>query len=285
MERFNRTFSRSVMALLIGIALAWPLQAMATGPRVTTALFSTEKEEIHTIDFPPYISADVIDSGFVAEIINTALSDAGVDAVLTIHPLKRMVKYYLLQENALAVVGRHLAFTEKMKSDLIFVPVVVLDERYYYYRPKHPGGLKLTAETLKGLTYGAHRDEDVSRYANMGVTVDEGSMVVLLQKLKSGEVDFISAPAPSVEWLVNRYMPDDRDAFAATDDAGDHEALYMVFNRKHAAGKAAAAKFEEALAAMVRDGRYKKIIEKHFSGEHVKRYLRSLEKFNGHSGR
>ena len=284
MERFNRVFWSRVVITLIGIALVSPLSALATGPRVTTALFSVDKEEIHTTDLPPFISSEVIDSGFVGEIINTALSDAKIDAVLSIHPLKRMVKYYLLQENTLAVVGRHLTFTNKIKSDLIFVPVAVMEERYYYFKPKHPKGLKLNAETLKGLTYGAHRDEDVSRYAKMGIAVDEGSTVILLQKLKSGEVDFISAPSLTVEWLLKRYMPGDVEAFAATDDAGDHETLYMVFNRKHAEGKATAAKFKAALAAMTKDGRYQKIIEKHLGGEHVKRYMRPLESFNGTSG-
>ena len=284
MERFNRAFWTRVVITLIGMVLVSPLSALATGPRVTTALFSVDKEEIHTTDFPPYISSEVIDSGFVGEIINTALSDAKVDAVLTIHPLKRMSKYYLLQENALAVVGRHLTFTDKMKSDLIFVPIMVLEEKYYYYKPKHPEGLKLNAETLKGLTYGAHHDEDVSRYAKIGTVVDEGSTVVLLQKLKSGEIDFISAPILTVKWLLKRYMPEDMEAFATTDDAGDDETLYMVFNRKHAEGKAAAAKFKAALAAMTKDGRYQKIVEKHLGGDHVKRYMRSLESFNGKSG-
>ena len=269
------------------LSFVFPLlapSASATGPRVTTALFTPHANEIHTVDFPPYISTDVVDGGAVSEIIRTALKEAGIDAVISIHPLKRMVNYYLFQENALAGVGRHLHFSDVQKKELILIPLVVLQEQYFYYKPLHPQGLKLDADHLKQLVYGSHVDEDVSRYTAAGCAVKYGSTMSLFKQLKRGDVDFIEVTPLTVEWLLDRHMAADKAKFAHLPGAGDDEVLYMIFNRKHAGGEAAAARFKQALAGMVKDGTYGKILDKYLGAEHGKLYLRRLESFGSVPG-
>jgi len=258
--------------------------ASATGPRVTTALFAPHANEIHTVDFPPYVSIDVLDGGAVSEIIRTALATAGIDAVISIHPLKRMVNYYLLQENALAVLGRHLRFPAVRQKDMILIPVAVLEEHFFYYKPRHPEGLNLDADHLKQLVYGSHHDEDVSRFTDAGCAVKYGTPMSLLKQLKGGEVDFIEVPPLTIEWLLDRYMADEKEQFVSLPDVVDNEVLYMIFNRKHAAGEHAAARFKQALAAMVKDGRYGTILDKYLGAEHGKLYLRRLESFSAGQG-
>ena len=279
MERLNLNGWTKTLFVMITVALIWPASALATGPRVTTALFSPDKSEIHAVDFPPFVSTEVIDGGVIAEIVSTALVDAKVDAVLTIHPLKQMVNYYLLQENAIAIMGRHLNFTEQQKRELIFVPVINLEESVFYYAPRYPKGLKLNMKQLKGITYGAHPDEDVSAMVKAGATVQSGATMALLKKLKRGEVDFIKAPMLNIEWLVKKFMSEESGNFVMGEGAGDEEMAYMLFNRKHADGAAAAEKFKTALAAMIKDGRYAAIIEKHLGGGHSKRFMRGLDQF------
>jgi len=272
----GKLFSNALFAL-VAIVLVWPEAALATGPRVTKSLFSADKSEIHTIDFPPYVSTEVTDGGAVSEIVRTALKVAGIEAVITTHPLTGMVRYYLLQEHALAVMGRHLQFSDEQKKNLIFIPLMVMEEAYFYYKPLHPDGLKMDTDSLKQMTYGAHRGEDVSRHEKAGTTVKYAATMTLLKLLKSGEVDYVAVPALSEEWLVDRYMADEKGNFARLAETAGNETLYMIFNRKHAGGEAAAQGFRKALADIIQDGTYGRILDKHLGVENGKLYLRRLE--------
>lgn len=277
MKLFTEQLYSKALIALVAITFACPGSLFATGPRVTKALLSPNMSEIHTIDFPPYVSTEVIDGGAVSEIVRMALQKAGIDAVISTHPLPRMVSYYLLQEDALAVMERHLQFSEQEKKNLIFIPVMVMEEEYFYYKPRHPDGLKLDAATLKQLTYGAHRGENVGGYEKAGTVVKYGTTMTLLKMLKSGEVDFIAVSPLSVEWLLNRYMPGENDNFSRIEEMAGSETLYVVFNRKHAQGEAAAQGFKKALDGMLQDGSYGRILDKHFGEENGKLYLRRLE--------
>jgi polar amino acid transport system substrate-binding protein len=282
MTLFKHSALRNFMLASITLALFVPSIASATGPRVTTSLFASDKEEIHTLDFPPFISNEVIDGGVFSAIVTHALSLAKIDATITSHPVKRIVKYYLKQENALAIIGRHLDLSEKEKESLISIPIAAIPEQYYYYKPSHPNGLNWTKSLseLKGLTYGSHPDEDVSLYKQAGINVVFGKTISLLKKLKNGTVDFIAIPPPNKEWLLDRYLNDDKDNFVKLGEHRYNEALYIVFNRKHKNGEDYAARFKDALATMIKDGSYQKIIEKHLGNGGIgKRYLRRLETF------
>ena len=272
------TFSRIAMAL-ITLAFMFPGSACATGPRVTTALFSPDKDEIHAVDFPPFVSSDVAEGGVMAEVVRAALERGEVDVVITTHPVQRMVKYYLLQEHAIAGLGWHFQFSKEQKKDLIMIPIATLSEKYFYYKPTHPNGLKINANSMKGLRYGAHKGEDTTSFEKMGVEVQYGRTITLLKKLKRNELDFICSPPHTVEWLLDRYMSEEKDDFAST--AGHnkgHEVFYIVFNRKHPKGEDAAGKFKKALNDISNDGTYGKIVEKHLGkGDSGKLYMRRLE--------
>ncbi len=257
-----------------------PSPAFATGPRVTTALFSADKSEIHAVDFPPFVSSDVVDGGAISELVNTALARGGVDAVISTHPIQRMVRYYLLQEDAMAVIGWHFQLTAEQKKHLILIPITRLPEKYFYYKPRHPNGLMINDVSLKGLRYGAHKGEDTSTFEKAGVEVQYGRSIALLKKLKNNELDFICSPPKTVEWLLDRYMSDEKENFVSTAGDAEKQLFYIVFNRKHADGEMAADKFNKALKDMVNDGTYGKIVEKHLGkGDDGKLYLRRLETF------
>jgi len=275
------TITKSLFAMIV-LLLFYPVSAMATGPRVTTALFSPHENEIHSVNLPPFISSEVIDGGVVSEIVRAVLKEAKVDAVITSHPVKRMLMYYLLQENALAVLGQHMHFSEEQKQHLIFIPLTITQQKYYYYKPAHPQGLVIPVEgsNLKDITYGAHRGEDIGAYEKAGIAIKYGRTTALLKKLKSTEVDFISMSPLTVEWLLERYLKAEKENYVSMDEDAGTETLYIIFNRKHAEGEAAALAFRKALSKMVRDGDLKRIVEKHLGkGEKGKLYLRRLETF------
>lgn len=271
-------FAKFIFAA-VALGMMVPNQALATGPRVTTSLFSAHHNQIHAVDFPPFVSSEVVDGGVISEIITEGMKRSNVDAVVTTHPVERMVYYYLLQEKVMAVAGSHFDFTKAQREQLIFVPVVSLEERYFYYMPSHPQGLNIENGTnLKGLRYGAHQGEEIERYSKAGAEVVYGRTVTLLKKMQRGEVDFICAPPRSVEWLLNRYMKDEKENVIAMPGDAEAQTFYMVFNRQHPLGEAAAEKFRDALIAMEKDGTLARITSKHFGdGELGGLFLKRLE--------
>lgn len=271
------------MLLLAGVLL-FSTTASATGPRITKSLFSITKSEIHALDFPPFLSSEVPDDGPFSEIVNTLLREADIDAVISTHPLYSMVRYYLLEENALAVMGRHLDLTAAERKQLIFIPLAVLAERYYYYAPAYPKGLdwKGNLASLKGKTYAAHRGEDVAAYSKAGLAVRYDRTIGLLKMIAAGKADFASIPPLTADWLLDKYMPTEKGHFATMPTPAGKEVYYIVFNRKHAQGADAAARFRKALSKMISDGRYADIMRRFLGDdEALKRSMGDLKALVG----
>ena len=268
------------LMLLSLLSLLIATTASATGPRVTKALFAIDKDQIHALDFPPFLSTEVKDGGPFSEIVSTALQQAGIDAVITTHPVQRMVKYYLLQEQALAVMGRHLNFSSEARKDLIFIPISVMEEKFYYYKPAYPNGLNWSGklESLQGKTYGAHKGEDVAAFKAAGISVKEGRTISLLKMIAKGQVDFAAIPALTADWLLAKFLASEKDNFAAMPTPAGADVMYVIFNRKHPQGSASAAKFRKAVTGMVDDGSYAEIMKRHIgNGEMLKLYMGDLK--------
>ncbi|ATX79503.1 amino acid ABC transporter substrate-binding protein, PAAT family [Mariprofundus aestuarium] len=278
-QSISKTGIVTLSLLFLG-SLLFATTASATGPRVTKALFAIDKDQVHALEFPPFLSTEVADGGLFSEIVNSALEQAGVDAVITTHPVQRMVKYYLLQENALAVMGRHLNFSSEARKSLILIPVAVMTENFYYYKPAYPNGLEWSGNltSLQGKTYGAHKGEDVAAFKAAGIAVKEGRTIALLKMIAKGEADFAAIPALTTSWLLDKYMASEKGDFAAMQRPAGTDVMYVVFNGKHPQGADDAAKFRKALTAMVNDGSYAAIMKKHIgNGEMLKLYMGNLK--------
>ena len=55
-------FARFIFAV-VALVIVMPNQVLATGPRVTTSLFSPHHNQIHALDFPPFVSSEVGNGG------------------------------------------------------------------------------------------------------------------------------------------------------------------------------------------------------------------------------
>lgn len=276
----HNTLCNILPALLLG-ALLFSTSALATGPRITHSLFSPETEEIFAVDLPPLFSMETPQGGLVAEIAATALSAAGTDAAISILPLQKMARYYLLQENAIAVTGSGLGFSADEKRELIFIPIFVTELKYIYYKPANRVAEKWNGElkNLKGSRYGAFEGENVSAYKNAGIQVEEGRALPLLKSLQAGKVDFIGLPGLTATWLIDKHFPNEQDNFGAMQPAAGELPIYIIFNKKHPQGEAAANKFSAAFANMLDDGRYLKILEKHLGkSAELKEQIKKLER-------
>lgn len=269
--------------ILLGTLLL-SMPALATGPRITHSLLSPESRQVYATEIPPFISSDVANQGMVAELAETALTAAGIDAVVEILPLQKMVRYYLLQEQALAGLGVNLDFSPEEKKDLIVIPVLVAEQRYYVYKSGSQAATKWTGDlnSLKGLRYGALEGGRASTYKNAGIQVEEGRALSLLKEVKENRLDFIGLPTLSAAWLTNRHFANEQSSFVSLQPAAGWTTVAIVFNKKHPKGEDAARKFSSAFSAMLKDGRYSQILEKHLGkSDDIKLYVKRLEQAGG----
>lgn len=249
--------------VLLTLCLSMPL--MATGPRITQTLITPDKKEIFALDLPPFISTEVKGGGILHEIVDAAFKEAKVDVAVTTLPLQSMVTYYLRQEKAFGVMGRHLGLKKKEKKSLISIPLYVAAENYLYYKPLHPKGLAWQGKLskLKGLTYGASKGESTKVYKNAGISVKKGRTLSLFKKLKSGAVDFIGIPKESAEWFLEKKFKKDKNHFAVMKRVTSPVTVTLRFNPKHAKGKASAKAFKKGLRAIIKNGSYAAILGKY----------------------
>lgn len=267
----------SVMLLVIAI---YPVTALATGPRIKQDLFTPNANAIYALDLPPFVTTELTGGGAAIELVNTVLQAQKIDATINTLPLVRMLKYYVLQEKALALIGSHISFSAEEQKNLIFVPLLRLKQHYYVYQPKHPDGLPWNGDlkTLANLTYGADPEENIGTYQKAGLKVETGKLLSLLEKLKSGQLDLLANSVLAVDWYLDRNFAADKARFSKLEPAAGAETLFMIFNKNHPEGAALAKQFQDGLTAIIANGQYKALLEKQFGGsEAVDRYILPLQ--------
>lgn len=267
----------SVMLLVIAI---YPVTALATGPRIKQDLFTPNANAIYALDLPPFVTTELTGGGAAIELVNTVLQAQKIDATINTLPLVRMLKYYVLQEKALALIGSHISFSAEEQKNLIFVPLLRLKQHYYVYQPKHPDGLPWNGDlkTLANLSYGADPEENIGTYQKAGLKVETGKLLSLLEKLKSGQLDLLANSVLAVDWYLDRNFAADKARFSKLEPAAGAETLFMIFNKNHPEGAALAKQFQDGLTAIIANGQYKALLEKQFGGsEAVDRYILPLQ--------
>ena len=265
--------------ILLILILALPL--MATGPRITQSLISPNKKEIFALDMPPFISTEVENGGLVTEIVNAAFKKAKIDVVITILPLQSMLKYYLNQEDAFGIMGRHLGINQEESKSLEAIPIYMVKENYFYYKPLQKNALKYKNNlyNLKGLVYGASKGEGVSAYKKAGIKVKRARALSLFKKLQSGKVDFISMPVQSAEWFINNKFAKDKKEFVHMAAKSKTVDISLYLNLNHKDGKKSAQEFKKALSVIVKSGVYAEILAKHIkSSDEIKLQLKHMRK-------
>ena len=281
MKTKNNISMKSLFWMLFFFGVTVGQFAQATGPRVSTHLLS-QGVPVYALDYPPYVSTEITSGGLDVEIIDTVFQAAEVEASLSTLPLKNMVKYYLTQENAIAVLGHKMSFSEQQKKTLIYIPISVINEKYYYYKPDQNAVLSWQGDlnNLKGLTYGTFKGDKVSAYKEAGIEIKYSKPRKLLKKLKSNKVDFIKLPELSAKWMINKYDAVESENYVPMKTVIAARPSFIIFNKKHPDGERVAELFQRTLTNMVEDGRYQAIVEKYQTeASQAERYINQLQGF------
>ncbi|MDD5716718.1 MAG: ABC transporter substrate-binding protein [Sulfuricurvum sp.] len=262
-----------------GLVMIVSASLSATGPRITAAMFSETKNEIVTVENAPLFSMQRPDGGLAFEIVSAALKTQNETVTLTTYPVQKMVDYYLTQEKVLGVMGRDPTLSNEDKRGNKVLPVCLVHEHYYYYKPLHPKGIvwKGALSDLKGMRYGAREEENTAAYQKAGVKIVRVSALERFKKLKEGEIDFIKEPELSANMMLESNFKADKHQFGMIEPAPEESTALIIFNLKNSDAKAVLKKFREGMNTILENGQYQAIIEKYegknpLSQSHLKNF-------------
>lgn len=114
---FSRFTWGGMARLLTMFCLVCSWSAEATAPRIAPGLFGEEKKaDIVGYRFAPLEAATKPDGELVVEIVTEAFKAAGKTPTLDVLPSKQLAKYALVNNDALALMGRPQDLTAKEKN-------------------------------------------------------------------------------------------------------------------------------------------------------------------------
>lgn len=264
---------------ITGCMIAASVSLMATGPRITAAMFTEAKNEIVGVEAPPLYVMQQQSGGLVFEIVSSALKTQNESATLTTYPVRKMADYYLTQEKVLGAIGGSQNLSAEDKKGNIVLPICFVHEHYYYYKPLHPKGIvwKGSLSDLKGLRYGTLDEENTLPYEKAGVKVERGRSLDNFKKLKTGNIDFVKEPELTAMAMIDSNFAADKNQFATMEPAPDESTALIIFNVKNPDAKTISKKFRDGLTTILENGQYQSIIEKYegkneLSAGHVKQF-------------
>ena len=260
-----KKYSVSIITILIFLGLS----AWATGPRITPQSIQVNTNEIISLDLPPFISTEVANGGMLHKIVTAAFKASKIEVLITTVPLQHMVKYYLLQENALAIMGRHLGISKKDRRSLMTIPLLQSNERYLFHKKHRPQGLGFNGKlsSLKGLRYGASKGESIVKNKSAGILVKKGRSLSLFKKLQQGKIDFMSVSPQTKKWFIKKHFAKDSQNFMMSEKISDKVTVALYFNTKNKKAKRISKAFKLGLKTILQNGTYAKILKEVFKND------------------
>ncbi len=268
-----------------GCIIATSVSLMATGPRITGAMFTPVPNEIVAIESSPFYTNQNASGGMFFEIVTAALNSEAQTATLTTYPVQKMVNYYLTQEKVLGALGTTWNLSAAEKKKIIALPISIVHEHYYYYKPLHPKGISWGGKlsNLKGLRYGSQEGADTNMYTKAGVQVVYGRPLSLFKNLKEGSIDFIGEPELSAQAIINTNFAADKSQFVVMEPAAKETIGMLLFNRQNPDADAISKKFRKGMTTILKNGQYQTIIEKYegktpLASQHIENFKTLWEK-------
>jgi len=268
-----------------GWLIAASVSLMATGPRITGAMFTSVPNEIVAIESAPFYTNQYPTGGMLFEIVTAALSSEEQTATLTTYPVQKMVNYYLTQEKVLGALGTTWNLSAAEKKKVVAFPISIVHQHYYYYRPFHPKGISWGGKlsNLKGFRYGSQEGADTDMYTKAGITVVYGRSLSLFKKLEEGSVDFVGNPDLSTKAIVDTNFAADKNQFAVMEPAPKEVIGMLLFNRQNPDAEVISKKFRKGMTTILKNGQYQTIIEKYegktpLASQHIEKFKTLWEK-------
>ncbi|MDC9728524.1 MAG: transporter substrate-binding domain-containing protein, partial [Methyloprofundus sp.] len=217
----------------------------------------------------PFVSHTSKNHGVLYELIDSIIKTEQIAAEINVLPSLNMAKYYFSQEDALAMIGHDFNLNKENQKKAIFIPVLAIDEYYFYYASNTDKPLNWTGKlsAFKDKTYGATKGENVQVYKKAGIHIKYARLPALLKKMQQQQVDFIREPELTVDTLIEHTLPKEKNAVIKMQPKAGKMLLGIVFNKNHKDGKQAAKQFKAGLKKMISNGQFEAVLQKHLGSD------------------
>lgn len=249
---------------LLAVALVQP--SLATAPRMSMAKLTGDvAPHALSYEYPPLVTGDAEKPGAAIEIITQAFLAGGKPLAIENFPSEKFALQLLGEDGkAVALLAESRTLSAAERKTLNEEKIIKLTGQYFFYQPAGKDLAQVKdIKALRGLTYGTSGEEvtDKQKQAGIKIVIDEPKL--LLRKLQSKEVDFISAFPPHAVWLIARLFPDEKDHFVMMPLQAWESNFSIWFNSNNKASKEWRTAFNEGFKKIRQNGIYSDILKKY----------------------
>jgi len=246
----------------------------------SSAGFAQEQPvELDANESPPYWSASMPMDGMCGEIVHAISAAAGLVSHINYKPLQR-----LIEEDDNNDLGNPNFYMANQEFAAI-VPVCIYQTAIFYYAPRHKKGINIQrVEDLKGYRIGILSGTLVDRayFEKVGIVFEESySRESLFKKMKLGRIDMCIVADMAGHQIISQLFPEQHDDFVSIHLPGSAAPLAILLDKDYPHATAIGERYRQGLQSIIKNGKYKEIVDKYFDNTHVDREWRKhLERFS-----
>lgn len=217
---------------------------------------------VHSGNWTPYAGKNLPEQGLAIDLVTTALKRAGYNPHVSIDSLERILEgsktgvydvfatpWYTMDRD------QYLNFSQPyLESYIRFIKRK--DTAFEYAR----------FDDLEGMTIGVIKDYAYDEDFNQSPAIEkvsESSLLRNLQKLIGKEIDLTLDDERVLRYKIHRSMPGSMTKLEILEKPLVVRGVNIGVSRKNPAHEKIVADFNNAIAAMKKDGSYDRILEKH----------------------
>ncbi len=241
-----RTFLCALMLCLLCSASAW-----------------AEQVTIMTGEWPPYVSENMENNGFTAEIVSHAMLAADLEPAFSFMPWKRCARNV---ESGEGLAAFPYAVTAEREEYASFSEPIAKTRNVFFYIKSNLGSFDFVDLTeLKGKAVGGVAGNFYeTTFKNVSLNVDYATNEEsAFKKLYMGRVDLVPA-SELVGWeLIKKLYPGEEQKFGSTVTSFKDNTLHLMVSKKYPNSQAMLEDFNKGLQDIKEKGIYAKILAKY----------------------
>lgn len=216
---------------------------------------------------PPFWSQTMFEQGMCGEILQAMSEQAGLQSTIVFKPLKRLIEdthnndlgnpdFYLSQQDFASII-----------------PIVSYQATFVYYLPHHSEKIVLRSlDDLKQYKIGILKGSLIDRlsFEKLGIQFETSySQESIIRKLKLGRIDLALEINLVAYQMIDKLYPHLEDQFIFINIPGSISAIALMLNEELENANSIGDQYKQALSAIIGDGRYQKIIDKHYGRKNI----------------
>jgi len=227
---------------------------------------------------PPYWSEAMPHQGMGGEIVHAISEEAGLVSHIHFEPLQRMI-----EDDGNNDLGNPDFYTHnQVFADII--PIAVYQAAFFSYVPDYPDKISIRRlADLKGYRIGILKGTLVDRayFEKAGIVFEESySQESLFKKLRLGRIDLCLEIDLVGHQIISRLFPEQVDDFASIHLPKSKAVIAILLASDYPQARAIGKKYREGLKRIIRNGKYRQILEKYYGkGKVPDDWLRDLQGF------